>query len=141
VAVVHTQTVLLIGAVSHRFEVAALALGALLVLGALLSGLERRTFVSLAAVFVIAGFVLGDGATGALHLDPRSSFVSELATIALIVILFRDGLEVDRELLQSHWHLPFRKLVLAMPLTALIVAAGTKLLTGLSWTESFVVGA
>jgi NhaP-type Na+/H+ or K+/H+ antiporter len=141
VAVVHTQTVLLIGAVSHRFEVAALALGALLVLGALLSGLERRTFVSLAAVFVIAGFVLGDGATGALHLDPRSSFVSELATVALIVILFRDGLEVDRELLQSHWHLPFRKLVLAMPLTALIVAAGTKLLTGLSWTESFLVGA
>jgi NhaP-type Na+/H+ or K+/H+ antiporter len=141
VAVVHTQIALLIGAVSHRFEVAALALGGLLVLGALLSGLARRTFVSLAAVFVIAGFLLGEGATGALHLDPRSSFVSELATVALIVILFRDGLEVDRELLQSHWHLPFRKLVLAMPLTAVIVAAGAKLLTGLSWTESLLVGA
>lgn len=132
---------LLIAAVSHRFEVAALALGGLLVLGALLSGLARRTFVSLPAVFVIAGFILGDGVTGALHLDPRSPFVSELATVALIVILFRDGLEVDGELLQSHWHLPFRKLVLAMPLTAVIVAAGTKLLTGLSWTESFLVGA
>jgi sodium/hydrogen antiporter len=141
VAVVHTQIALLIGAVSHRFEVAALALGGLLVLGALVSGLARRTFVSLAAVFVIAGFLLGPGATGALHLDPRSSFVSELATVALIVILFRDGLEVDRELLQSHWRLPFRKLVLAMPLTAVIVAAGAKLLTGLSWTESLLVGA
>jgi sodium/hydrogen antiporter len=137
----HTKMPWLIAAVSHRFEVAALALGGLLVLGALLSGLARRTFVSLAAVFVIAGFILGDGVTGALHLDPRSSFVSELATVALIVILFRDGLEVDGELLQSHWHLPFRKLVLAMPLTAVIVAAGTKLLTGLSWTESFLVGA
>jgi sodium/hydrogen antiporter len=131
----------LIGAVSHRFEVAALALGGLLVLGALLSGLARRTFVSLPGVFVIAGFILGDGVTGVLHLNPRSAFVSELATVALIVILFRDGLEVDGELLQSHWHLPFRKLVLAMPLTAVIVAAGTKLLTGLSWTESFLVGA
>jgi NhaP-type Na+/H+ or K+/H+ antiporter len=141
VAVVHTQIALLVAAVSHRFEVAALALGGLLVLGALLSGLARRTFVSLTAVFVIAGFILGDGVTGAVHLDPRSSFVSELATVALIVILFRDGLEVDRELLASHWHLPFRKLVLAMPLTAVIVAAGTKLLTGLSWTESFLVGA
>jgi NhaP-type Na+/H+ or K+/H+ antiporter len=137
----HTNMPWLIAAVSHRFEVAALALGGLLVLGALLSGLARRTFVSLAAVFVVAGFILGDGVTGALHLDPRSSFVSELATVALIVILFRDGLEVDGELLQSHWHLPFRKLVLAMPLTAVIVAAGTKLLTGLSWTESFLVGA
>jgi sodium/hydrogen antiporter len=141
VAVVHTQMPWLFGAVSHRFEVAALALGGLLILGALLSGLARRTFVSLAAVFVVAGFILGDGVTGALHLDPRSPFVSELATVALIVILFRDGLEVDGELLQSHWHLPFRKLVLAMPLTALIVAVGTRLLTGLSWTESFLVGA
>jgi sodium/hydrogen antiporter len=132
---------LIIAAVSHRFEVATLALGGLLVLGALLSGLARRTFVSLTAVFVIAGFILGPGVTGALHLDPRSPFVSELATVALIVILFRDGLEVDGELLQSHWHLPFRKLVLAMPLTAVIVAAGTKILTGLSWTESFLVGA
>jgi NhaP-type Na+/H+ or K+/H+ antiporter len=131
----------LIGAVSHRFNVAALALGGLLVLGALLSGLAHRTFVSLTAVFVVVGFILGDGVTGTLHLDPRSPFVSELATVALIVILFRDGLEVDGELLQSHWSLPFRKLVLAMPLTAVIVAAGTKLLTGLSWTESFLVGA
>jgi sodium/hydrogen antiporter len=141
VAVVYTKMPWLIGAVSHRFEVAALALGGLLVLGALLSGMARRTFVSLTAVFVVAGFILGDGATGALHFDPRSAFVSELATVALIVILFRDGLEVDGELLQSHWHLPFRKLVLAMPLTAVIVAAGTRLLTGLSWTESFLVGA
>ena len=128
-------------AVSHRFEVAALALGCLLILGALLSGLARRTFVSLTAVFVIAGFILGDGVTGIVHLDPQSPFVSELATVALIVILFRDGLEVDGEVLQSHWHLPLRKLVLAMPLTAVIIAAGTRLLTGLSWTESFLVGA
>lgn len=138
---VHTQMPWLLGAVSQRFEVAALALGVLLVLGALISGLARRTFVSLTAVFVIAGFILGDGVTGVLHLDPRSPFVSELATVALIVILFRDGLEVDGELLQSHWSLPFRKLVLAMPLTAVIIAAGTRLLTGLSWTESFLVGA
>jgi sodium/hydrogen antiporter len=131
----------LTAAVSHRFEVSALILGVLLVLGALISGLARRTFVSLTAVFVIAGFILGDGGFGVLHLDPRSPFVSELATVALIVILFRDGLEVDGELLQSHWSLPFRKLVLAMPITAVIIAAGTKLLTGLSWTESFLVGA
>ncbi|HEX3691569.1 MAG TPA: sodium:proton antiporter [Solirubrobacteraceae bacterium] len=137
----HTQMPWLIAVVSHRFEVAVLALGGLLVLGALLSGLAHRTFVTLAGVFVIAGFILGDGVTGALHLDPRSPFVSELATVALVVILFRDGLEVDGELLQSHWSLPLRKLVLAMPLTAVIVAAGTKLLTGLSWTESFLVGA
>ena len=131
----------LVGVVSQRFEKAALALGVLLVIGALLSGLAGRSFVSLAAVFVIAGFVLGDGVTGVVHFDTRSTFVSELATVALIVILLRDGLEVEGEMLQSQWHLPLRKLVLAMPITAVISPSRTRLLTGLSWTESFLVGA
>ena len=42
--------------------------------------------------------------------------------IALVLILFRDGLEVEAEMLQKAWHLPFRNLVLGMPLTALLVA-------------------
>ena len=36
--------------------------------GALLSGLARRSVVSLAAVFVLAGFILGKGATDVLAL-------------------------------------------------------------------------
>ncbi len=110
-------------------------------LGALISGLARRSFVSLAAVFVLAGFLLGDGVTGALHFEARGAFVSELATVALIVILFRDGLEVEAEMLQAHWRLPLRKLVLAMPLTAGIVALAARVMTGLSWTQSLLLGA
>jgi NhaP-type Na+/H+ or K+/H+ antiporter len=56
------------------------------------------------------------------------------------VILFRDGLEVDREMLPA-WRLPMRKLVLAMPITAGIVALATHVLTNLDWTQSFLVGA
>jgi NhaP-type Na+/H+ or K+/H+ antiporter len=141
VGLLHSHIPILVGVVSQRFEKAALALGVLLVVGALLSGLAGRSVVSLAAVFVIAGFVLGDGVTGALHLDTSSAFVSELATVALIVILLRDGLEVEGEMLQSEWRLPLRKLVLAMPITAIVVALATRWLTGLSWTESFLVGA
>jgi NhaP-type Na+/H+ or K+/H+ antiporter len=132
---------LVFAAASHQFEVAALVLGGLLVIGALISGIAGRSFVSLTAMFVVVGFILGEGVTGVVHFDARSGFVSELATVALVVILFRDGLEVDRELLQSHWHLPFRKLALAMPLTAGIVAVAAKLLVGLTWTESFLLGA
>jgi len=90
---------------------------------------------------VLIGFVLGPGVTGALRFDARSSFVSELATVALVVILFRDGLEVECEMLQAHWRLPLRKLVLAMPLTAVLVALTARVVTGLSWTESFLLGA
>ncbi|HYM54392.1 MAG TPA: cation:proton antiporter [Solirubrobacteraceae bacterium] len=123
------------------FETGAAVLGGLLMLGALLSGLARRSMVSLAALFVLAGFLLGDGATGVVHFKASSGFVGDLAKVALIVILFRDGLEVDGELLQSHWHLPLRKLAIAMPITAAVVAVIARWLVGLDWTEAFLLGA
>ena len=108
------------------FETAATVLGALLVGGALLSGLARRSFLSLTAVFVVVGFLLGDDGLDVLQIDPRSSFVRDLAITALVLILFRDGLEVEVEMLQRAWHLPLRKLVLGMPITAVIVALAAK---------------
>jgi NhaP-type Na+/H+ or K+/H+ antiporter len=103
--------------------------GILLAAGALVAGLARRSLLSLTAVFVVAGFILGRGGLEILDFDPTSDFVQGLAVIALIVILFRDGLDVDEEML------------LAMPLTAGLVAVLTHVLTNLGWTESFLVGA
>jgi NhaP-type Na+/H+ or K+/H+ antiporter len=130
-----------IAAVSNDFSTAILILGGLLVVGALVSGLAGRSLVSLTALFVLAGFALGREGTGTLHFRAGSGFVNQLATVALIVILFRDGLEVEAEMLQRHWRLPLRKIVLAMPLTAVIVALAARWLVGLSWTESFLLGA
>jgi sodium/hydrogen antiporter len=115
--------------------------GVLLVGGALISGLARRSFLSLTAAFVVAGFVVGDGGLELVNFDPTSGFVQGLAVVALILILFWDGLDVDKELLQEAWHLPLRKLVLAMPITAVVIALATYVLTDLGWTESFLVGA
>jgi len=115
--------------------------GLLLVAGALVSGIAQRTFLSLTAAFVVAGFLLGEGGLDVLELDPRSGFVQGLTVIALILILFRDGLEVEQEMLQEAWHLPLRNLVLGMPLTAGLVALVTHILTDLDWTESFLLGA
>ncbi|MEA2472538.1 MAG: sodium/hydrogen antiporter, partial [Thermoleophilaceae bacterium] len=123
------------------FEHAVVAVGALLVLGALVSGLARRSFLAVAPIFVLAGFALGDGGLEWLHFEAASQFTTILATVALIVILFRDGLEVEAELVQRAWHLPARKLAVGMPITCGIVAVATQLLTDLSWTESFLVGA
>jgi NhaP-type Na+/H+ or K+/H+ antiporter len=115
--------------------------GVLLVGGALISGLARRSFMSLTAAFVVAGFVVGDGGLELVNFDPTSGFVQGLAVVALILILFWDGLDVDKELLQEAWHLPLRKLLLAMPITAALIAVATYALTDLGWTESFLVGA
>jgi NhaP-type Na+/H+ or K+/H+ antiporter len=119
----------------------AAVFGLLLMGGALLAGLARRSFLSLTAGFVVAGFVLGHGGLELLDFDPSSDFVQGLAVAALVLILFRDGIEVDAEMLQKEWHLPFRSLVLAMPFTALIVALIAHTLTDLGWTESLLLGA
>jgi NhaP-type Na+/H+ or K+/H+ antiporter len=126
---------------ANQFEISTLVFGALLIAGALLAGLAHRSFLSMTAVFVVAGFVLGDGVLGVLEFDAESGFVELLATVALIVILFRDGLEVEGEMLQHAWRLPARKLVLAMPITGALVAVAAYALTDLSWTESFLLGA
>ena len=123
------------------YETAATVLGLLLVGGALLSGIARRSILSLTAVFVLVGFALGDGGLGVLEFSPTSGFVSVLAVVALVVILFRDGLEVEGEMLRREWHLPLRALLLAMPITAAIVAVAVAALTDLSWTQAFLVGA
>ncbi len=123
------------------YQATAVALGALLIVGALVSGLAQRSILSLAALFVLVGFGVGVGGFGWVDFRARSGFVEDLAITALIVILFRDGLEVDGELLQSSWHLPLRKLAIGMPLTAIMIAAATRWLIGLSWTQSFLLGA
>jgi sodium/hydrogen antiporter len=124
-----------------KLEIVLLVLGALLMTGALVAGLVRRSFLSLAAVFVLAGFALGQGGLEVLDFNPRSGFVHDLAVVALIVILFRDGLEVEAEMLQKAWHLPFRKLALAMPITGALVALVAHWVVGLGWLEACLLGA
>ncbi len=121
------------------FQTAAAALGSLLVLGALVSVLARRSFLSLAAVYVLAGFVLGE--IGVLSFQADTGFIDDLATVALVVILFRDGLEVEGELVRGHWQVPLRHLAVGMPVTAIVVTLLARLLVGLGWTESLLLGA
>ena len=124
-----------------HFEDVFAVLGVLLVVGALVAGYAKRTFLSLTALFVVAGFVLGKGGLKVLEFDAQSQFVEILAIVALILILFRDGLEVEYEMLQKAWRPPLRKLVLAMPITCVLVAWMTHLVTDLTWIEAFLVGA
>ena len=128
-------------AAATSFEDVALTFGVLLVAGALSAGIMRRTLLSMVPVYVLAGFLLGSDGFDVLHFSPSSDFVTVLAEVALIVILFRDGLEVEGELLQREWRLPARKLVIAMPVTACIVALAAHYVVGLDWTYAFLVGA
>jgi len=117
------------------------AFAALLLLAVLLSSLAHRTILSTAALFLVAGFVLGDGALGVISLTAADPLVATLAELALFAVLFTDGMRVGWQDLRSAWRLPGRALGWGLPLTLVITAVGAHYLLGLGWIESLLVGA
>jgi sodium/hydrogen antiporter len=121
------------------FGEALLYSGVLLAAAAALSGLVRGTVLSISVLSVGAGLILAE--TGAIHVDGSDTAVVHLFLLALIVTLFSDGLFVERELLVMHWGPVVRALLIAMPLTLVLLALAAKLLfSELSWAEAFLLG-
>jgi NhaP-type Na+/H+ or K+/H+ antiporter len=121
------------------FGEALLYAGALLAAAAALSGAMRGTVLSISVLSVGAGLVLA--LTGAIDVEADDATVVHLIELALVITLFSDGLFVERELLLLHWSPPVRALVIAMPLTLVLLALAAKLLfTELSWAEAFLLG-
>ncbi|MCA2229234.1 cation:proton antiporter [Nonomuraea aurantiaca] len=118
-----------------------LAFAGVLLLAVLLSSLAHRTILSTAALFLVAGFVLGDGALGVVSLAPDEELVGTLAELALFAVLFTDGMRVGWAELRSAWRLPGRALGWGLPLTLAITAVGAHYLVGLGWIESLLIGA
>src|SRR3954454_19176137 len=121
------------------FGEALLYSGALLALAAALSGLMRGTVLSISVLSVATGLILAEA--GAIHVHGSDTAVVHLFLLALIVTLFSDGLLVERELLVVHWGPVVRALLIAMPLTLVLLALASKLLfSELGWAEAFLLG-
>ncbi|MET0730721.1 MAG: cation:proton antiporter, partial [Solirubrobacterales bacterium] len=121
------------------FGEALLISGALLALAAALSGLMHGTVLSISVLSVAAGLILAE--TGAIHIEGSDTAVVHLFLLALIVTLFSDGLFVERELLVVHWGPVVRALLIALPLTLVLLALAAKLLfSELGWAEAFLLG-
>jgi sodium/hydrogen antiporter len=121
------------------FGEALLYSGALLAVAAALSGLMHGTVLSISVLSVAAGLILADA--GAIHVDGSDTAVVHLFLLALIVTLFSDGLFVERELLVVHWGPVVRALLIALPLTLVLLALAAKLLfSEFGWAEAFLLG-
>jgi sodium/hydrogen antiporter len=122
------------------FAESLLILGILLAVAAGLSGWLHGTVLSISVLSVAAG--IGLALLGVVEADPASTTVLLLVELALILTLFSDGLFVESELLREHWGPTARALVVAMPLTLLILAlVGKALFPELTWAEAFLLGA
>ena len=118
-----------------------LAFACVLLVAVLVSGLAHRTVLSTAVLFLVAGFLLGDGVLGVFAFDPREASVSGLAQLALFSVLFTDGMRVGLGELRSAWRLPGRALVIGLPLTLALTALAAHVIAGMPWSEAFLLGA
>ncbi|ROO59517.1 sodium/proton antiporter (CPA1 family) [Micromonospora sp. Llam0] len=118
-----------------------LSFAAVLLVAVLVSALAHRTILSTAALFLVAGFLLGPQTTGVLDVQADSSIVNTLAELALFAVLFTDGMRVGWQDLRSAWRLPGRALGWGLPLTLLITAVLAHYVAGLGWAESLLIGA
>lgn len=126
----------------HAVGVAlTLTFAVVLLAAVLVSALANRTVASTAVLFLLAGFLVGDGMLGWVSLAPADPVVSLGAELALFAVLFTDGMKVGVRDLSSAWRLPGRALALGLPLTLLLTAALAHWVAGLDWPEALLVGA
>ncbi|MFD2024483.1 cation:proton antiporter [Promicromonospora aerolata] len=118
-----------------------LSFATLLIVAVLISERAHRTVLSTAVLFLLGGFVLGDGMLGVIDVAPGDPLVDLLAQLALFSVLFTDGMRVAIADLRSAWRLPGRALLLGMPLAFAITAVVAHYVAGLPWLESLLLGA
>jgi sodium/hydrogen antiporter len=126
--------------VDISFGEALLLFGGLLAVVAALSGVMKGTVLSASVLSVALGMALAGA--GVVHVDATDKAIVELIELALILTLFSDGMFVERELLRRHWSPVARALVIAMPITMVLLALAAKaLFPDLGWAEAFLLGA
>ncbi len=115
--------------------------GVALLVSVLVSGLAARTVLSTSLVFLAAGVLAGPGALGLVDIAPESPVVETLADLALVIVLFTDGMRLGLRDLAHAGRAPLRALGIGMPLTIVAIGVLVALLTPLSWPAAFLVGA
>ncbi|MGE0826797.1 MAG: cation:proton antiporter [Candidatus Binatia bacterium] len=120
---------------------AVLAFAFTLLLAVLISDLSQRSVLSTAVLFLLAGFLAGDGMLGIMPLQADNPVISIFAELALFSVLFTDGMRLGFRDLTSAWQLPGRALFLGLPLTLLLTAVLAYSVASLSWAEALLFGA
>lgn len=107
----------------------------------LVSGWFNKSILSSAVLVLGSGFIAGKGAAGWIPLDPEMPFIAGLARLALLSILFTDGMKLTVRDLAKAWSLPGRALILGLPLTLAGTAVLAHFLLGLPWLPACLLGA
>lgn len=118
-----------------------LVFAGLLLVAVLVSERAKRTILSTAVLFLLGGFVLGQGVLDVVTVSAGDALVGTMAELALFSVLFTDGMRVGWHDLTRAWREPGRALLLGLPLTLLVTAALAHWVAGVPWLEALLVGA
>lgn len=113
--------------------------GVALLVAVLFSALSARSPLSTSLIFLVVGLAAGPLALGVDRLDAET--VREVASVTLFAVLFADGQRAPLTVLRDRWREPTRALLIAMPLTFVVVGVLAHYLVGLDWVSALLVGA
>jgi NhaP-type Na+/H+ or K+/H+ antiporter len=119
------------------------AIGLLLLIMAMLSGLLQRLPVATSLVYLAIGLGVGPLGLGwlALDLGAHARWVERITELAVVASLFFGGLKLRLRLTHASWRSGYRLATWAMLLSIAGVAVAAHLLLGLGWPLSLLLGA
>jgi NhaP-type Na+/H+ or K+/H+ antiporter len=121
---------------------AALALiGIVILVSSLLSGLIERTGVPQVAIFLLLGAVLGTWGLNLVHLSLESPTLQWIATLALVLVLFTDAIDMDFSEIRRPRRLILTILGPATLLPAVLIGVAGWLLLDLHPLQAAMLGA
>jgi NhaP-type Na+/H+ or K+/H+ antiporter len=112
-----------------------------LFLAVLVSELARRSILSTAVLFLVAGMLTELYPSSRASL-PGPKLIQDIAEITLFAVLFSDGMRLGGiKDFYKRWRLPVRALLFGMPLTILGIALIGRYLANLDWDHALLFGA
>lgn len=125
----------------HRLAIILGAVGLVVIVSGLLSGLVERGPLSQVLVFVALGVVMGPRGFDVIDLGIDSPAIQTVGTISLVLVFFTDAVKVNLGQLRSQWLLPALALGPGAIGTILFIGLATMGLFNLSWSLAFLIAA
>jgi len=124
----------------NHISIAVIAGGFLLF--SLISGRLQGTVVTAPLVFILFGFLIGDGGLAIASVDSGHAAIHLIAELTLILVLFTDAARIDLSRLRRDHNLPVRMLMIGLPLVVVAGAlAAVQLFPAFTFWEAVLLAA
>jgi NhaP-type Na+/H+ or K+/H+ antiporter len=125
----------------HRLALFLGAIGLVVIVSGLVSGLVERGPLSQVLVFVALGVAVGPRGFNVVDLGIDSPMIQSVGTISLVLVFFTDAVKINLGQLRTQWLLPALALGPGAVLTILLIGVAALGLFDLPWSLAFLIAA